>query len=313
MEKNNNLYVIITTFNRPQKLYNLLKSLNVQRFEYERVIIINGGENVDFIVSEFLNTMNVECHECSPPGQIRQRNFGISLLDETVGYVATLDDDIIIQPDAINNIMGFIHSRHDNPAAVSFNIINNPKHRYSFIKKLFSLSCTEEGRVLKTGYTTAFGNIDYDKKIDWAYGGATVWRKDILKSVPHPEFQSKWAYCEDLIFSYPIGKKWPLYVCHNAKVIHDDHINFSKNDPLAFYKGKNSFLWRLHFVCSNSDLSKSLYIFSQIINIPIKIIISAMTFSKFRLKYSIGMLFGFYIGVLCCVKNKKISDLISDI
>ena len=89
---------IIPTKDRPEKMKNLLESISLQTGSFGRIIVIDGGKSVRDIVLSFAGCLPVEYHECSPPGQIRQRNMGISLLDDRTPLVGFLDDDIVWNP-----------------------------------------------------------------------------------------------------------------------------------------------------------------------------------------------------------------------
>ncbi len=76
------LAVLVPTKDRPAKLGQLLDSLAGQSEICGRVIIIDGGDSVRDVVMRYAGRLPVEHHVCRPPGQIRQRNMGIALLDE---------------------------------------------------------------------------------------------------------------------------------------------------------------------------------------------------------------------------------------
>ena len=73
--------LLVPTKDRPGKIKNLLDSLAAQTTQCSRIIIINGGECIEHVVMCYKDQLPVEYYECKPPGQIRQTNLGISLLD----------------------------------------------------------------------------------------------------------------------------------------------------------------------------------------------------------------------------------------
>ncbi len=72
---------IIPTKDRPEKVKNVLESLASQTMSCGRLIVVDGGQSVKDIVMGFVDRLPVEYYECHPPGQIRQRNMALSLLD----------------------------------------------------------------------------------------------------------------------------------------------------------------------------------------------------------------------------------------
>ena len=90
--------MIVPTKDRPEKLATLLESLASQDTRPGRILVIDGGRSVADVVARFAGRLHVEHHVCQPPGQIRQRNLGISLVDDSTPLVASLDDDIVFEP-----------------------------------------------------------------------------------------------------------------------------------------------------------------------------------------------------------------------
>jgi glycosyltransferase involved in cell wall biosynthesis len=247
--------ILTPTKDRPHKITNLLDSLVHQTNQVGRVIIVGSGQNISSLIQTYDNKLPIEYYHSDISGQIRQRKLGISKLDNKTKLVATLDDDIILEKDAIANILKFWNSRDDKTAGIGFNITNMTRHSYSKNKELFFLSSKEPCKVISSGYTTSLCNVENDIHSEWLNGGATSWRQDVLIDGIHKKnIDSTWAPCEDLMFSYPIGKKYDLWVCKNSKVIHDDKVLF-KSRKEAFERGQLLSKWTLEFVKSNPELS----------------------------------------------------------
>ena len=76
-----------------------------------------------------------------------------------------------------------------------------------------------------------------DTNVNWLLGGATAWSRDILDKYQHPvDFKTRWAVCEDLMFSYPLSKTHKLAVVHDAVAYHNENYN-----DMSFKKKR--FLW----------------------------------------------------------------------
>ena len=72
----------------------------------------------------------------SDPGQIKQRNKGISFLDSSTKLVATIDDDVSFSNTAISELIKFWNTVEPDTAGVGFNIINIPAHNHNWLKGL---------------------------------------------------------------------------------------------------------------------------------------------------------------------------------
>ncbi len=303
------LAIIIPTYNRPEKMNNILNSLAMQSQPCGRIIVVDGGRSVEGVISSFADRLPVDYHRCTPPGQIRQRNFGISLLDAETRLVAYFDDDIVLEPDAIEVMIEFLNNSDPDTAGAGFNMINLPVHRHSFLKALFGMSSPQQGRVLQSGFNVTIANAQTDFKSQWLCGGATVWKTEILTKFLNREINSRWAAAEDLIFSYPIGKKYPLYICAKARVRHE-HIQDHKADNKYRYYGRTLTLWHLAFIEQHAELSR-LYFFWMIIGqILGRLILGTIRMQKSKLYTALGQIEGMQAGVFALQNHTDLSTLL---
>lgn len=247
--------VIVLTMNRPQSLERLLTSLTGQSGRPGRVIIVDGGHGSAGIVAGFADRLPIEHVMCHPPGQIRQRNMALAMLDDRTRLVALLDDDLVLETGAFDAMAAFWNTRDDQTAGVSFNVVNNPPFRHSAARALIGMSSPRMGAILPSGYNVPIAPASEDLAVDWLSGGATVWRQRVLLTHRHAEVRSRWAICEDILYSYPLSKTYGLYVCAGARVRHEHVYDHTRTVDHRFY-GRTATLWRMHFVNSNPDLSK---------------------------------------------------------
>lgn len=303
--------VLTPTKDRPHKIVNLLKSLSEQTSKVGRIIIVGSGQNIEKIVMDYADKLPVEYYHCEVPGQIRQRKLGVSKLDARTKLVATLDDDIILEKDTIEKLLDFWNSKNERTAGVGFNISNMKSHSYSRLRELFYASAKEPAKVLKSGLVTQLTNVAVDTKAEWLNGGTTSWRQDILiEKIHKKEVNAKWAPCEDLLFSYPVGKEYDLYVCASAKVIHDDIILTELPFSALYYRGKILSYWLLYFVKENKDLSVLAWFIALFTMATAELLVNIL---KGKFSY-LGLPMGRYIGVLTgliqMIRRKEITDLI---
>lgn len=249
--------VVVPTKDRPEKLRNLLNSLANQDTQIGRVIIVDGSESAEPVVRNFEGTLGVEYYRCRPPGQLPQRDFGLSQLGESERLVALLDDDIVLEPGTLHQMLEMWNRVEPRTAGICFNIVNGEAESFSWPRYLFGLTTREPGRVLRSGMTTSNTHAMQDYRAQWLPGGATVWRRELLTQRMHEVIPCRWAIAEDLIFSYPIGKVRPLYVCASAKVRHEHEFDYGASRPHR-YHGRTQTLWLFYFVKSNPDLSELL-------------------------------------------------------
>ncbi len=249
------LALIIPTKDRPGKLGELLDSIVGQSAACGRVIVIDGSESARETASGFKTKLPIDYYQSPIPGQIRQRNLGISKLRSVDRLIGCLDDDLVLEPDAFREIITFWNSVRSETAGVGFNMVNVPCHRYSRIKGLFGLDHPQMGRVLESGMNTGITHVTANINTQWLGGGYTVWRSDILAAYPQEILNTRWAVGEDLRFSYPVGKKYPLYVCHKARVHHHHVYDQAAAADVARYRGRKIVTASVYFVRTNPELS----------------------------------------------------------
>lgn len=263
-----------------------------------RIIIIDGGESIEKVVKEF-ETLPVEHYTCDPPGQIRQRNMGIGLLDERTRLVGFLDDDIVLEPDAFQRMIAFWNTVESETAGIGFNniSINIPGNAGLFSR--FLVHRKVPGRVLRSGLNTSFENISSDIRTEWLGGGYTIWRQDILSEFTQDVLNTRWATGEDLRFSYPIGKKYPLYVCASARVKHEHVFDQAPKKYIHRYQGRKEALAIFYFVSSHCELSRRMCLTSLSVSAFGKVILGIFTFNSRLIRFSLGRA----EGVLICLKS----------
>ena len=312
MYSTNDLAIVVPTKDRPDKIRNLLNSLVSQTKRTGLVMIIDSGGNSEKTVREYEEKLQIEYHNSRIPGQIRQRNYGVSLLNDQYLLVAYLDDDIILKEEAIENMIDCWNRKEAETAGIAFNIINNPPYKNVTIKKLIYMGSKSPGKILASGYNVPVNENNETISSEWLCGGATVWRKSILDEYKRDAIKSKWAICEDIIFSYPISKKYPLYVCKNSRVFHDDQPETRKIDIRSIYKGKNATLWRLYFVEQHEELSRTKFTWMIIAQTIIRSIAGLVGIRPNNILFALGQLQALLIGHFTIMTGKSVIILIDE-
>jgi len=294
---------LIPTKDRHEKVKKLLNSLANQTVLCGRVIVVDGGKSVQDVVMSFSDTLPVEYYECRPPGQIRQRNEGLSFIDNRTPLVGFLDDDIVLEPKALESMISFWNRCDPDTAGVSFNIINIAPERRSWLECFLGISAPQPGRVLRCGMTTSVTNVLSDVRTQYLCGGATVWRWQILKKFPQDEIDYRWAIGEDVLFSYPIGKRYPLYVCAVATVLHEHEMDYVSRHKYRFH-GYSQTIWLFYIVKSNEEFSTPLLLWSLFVRIVSNCAIGILTLNVSQLDFSVGQIKGTIKGLKTLISRK---------
>lgn len=275
--ESSDLGIIIPTKDRPGKIKNLLNSIKETNQNIGQVIVIASGVDIYDVIKSYTSKLNI-FYKHTEPGQIFQRNVGLTLLKKDIKIVATIDDDILFEKNSIKNILYFWNNSKDNVGGVGFNIINTEKFKKNIILSTLNLQPSEPGKVISNGNSSSICDISNNISTQWLNGGATTWKAEILKNYKNKEINIDWAVCEDKIFSYPIGKKYDFFICHNAKIKLQDNSFIKYSFQQNYKRYKSAFIMLYYFVKSNDDLK----IFNFLIYQVVKLFYFSITFPVSR-------------------------------
>lgn len=304
---------IVPTKDRPAQIEKLLESLFRQTQTCGRIVVVDGGKCIEHIISKFRGRLELEYIQCSIPGQIRQRNMGIEALGTKYRLVGFLDDDLVLEPDALEKMVEFWNQIEIGTAGVGFNITNVPPFRHSFILGLFAMSSTKPGVVLKSGYNVCINHIPVSSRSQWLGGGYTVWRSDILNLFTQNTLNTRWAIGEDLRFSYPIGTQYPLYVCADAKVRHEHVFDQSSPGKVYWYRGRKSVISQFYFVQLHAEnFSRLACLWMLLGKCTLRLAISCANFDRHLLLQALGEISGFFICFHAALTSKNLLKQLED-
>ena len=285
--------LIIPTRNRPVLLSNLLRSLQAQTVPADQVIIVDGSDQpIEAQIKQFL-TPGVSYLRVFPPSLTRQRNEGVKVLDEDITLAGYLDDDIVMESDAVEAMLRFWEHCPDDVGGSSFNI-TNPGRVSLFGKLLGKLFCFDDDRqgvILRSGFNTVVSPVLEDTHTEWLCGGATVWRRQILKEFKYDEWFVGYAYIEDMDFSFAVAQKYKLVVLQGAKV---QHLPPPFNPKMCHFHGRMVVQQRYHFIRKHTQLSLPLFYWATLGQTLTLILASVRTRSLCELLRALGNMAGLF-------------------
>jgi len=259
------LGLVIPTRNNPGKLEKTLSALATQDQSELRIVVVGSGENISGLIAKFSSVLKIDYVHFEEGGQVNQRNIGIKiLLEEQYNYIGFWDDDFIPERNCLCSIWNFIEQKNSTGLvdfAVSLNIQNEDnlsQVRFWRLQRWLRRIGMQPGEVTVTGMNTPIANVSSDISTQWVGGGYTIWSANILKKYPQEPMRTRHAAGEDLIYSYPLGKTYPLFVCSRAKVVHDD--SGIENAAVIRFRAERSTLAHLYFCDQYREFSSILYI-----------------------------------------------------
>lgn len=255
--------IVCPTKNQPKKIARLLSSLSKQTIKPGQIIISECGTYIPKLIDKYLIDLNIKYLKSPHMGQVLQRNFAYGYLDKCIRVVINLDDDITFDNDSLEKFILEWNIEKDVSglplAGMSFNLLDAQIPKDSRFRKFFLMGVSKKGNVTKAGYASTYFPPLNTKEVEWLIGGATGWDRFVIDSYRHPiDFPTRWAVCEDLMYSYPLYPSHRLLVAKGASAYHNEtykNVSFQQ----SIFQGMSLVIMRFYFVCSNRGLSRFLF------------------------------------------------------
>jgi GT2 family glycosyltransferase len=252
------LAIVIPTIGRYAELRRMLASLAAQTRLPDEILILDQDQSRRVFAGEF---PQLKIRVVAVPGSASlKRNAGFKAVRSDVMLVGFMDDDIVLEPQAIENLLRFWQTARDGLGGTGCNWVNAPP---PFARRLKSLRLTsrlglyrpDAGAVLPSGFHTRMTNFAGSTYVQWLPSGAAVYSRPVLEEFAFDEWFEGYSYLEDLDFSYRVGKKYKLAVVAGARFYHHPS---PVGRPNWYLFGKKEVLNRLHFVAKHQELSRAL-------------------------------------------------------
>lgn len=253
---------VVPTKDRAEDLTKLLASLSAQTQMPGQIVIVDGGDApVDGVVARHPDLPITYVREY-PPSLARQRNAGMAALDPGIAVAGYLDDDLELAPDATERMATFWREASNAVGGAAFTIVNQPlRGRISgLLSDFFLLNGRAQGRVLASGFATSIQPRDTTDRTDWLYGGATMWRRQVIDEFDYDEWYIGHGYLEDLDYSHRVAQRYELYVVADARCWHwPKPVRLEQNVTL----GRQQVLNRIYFVRKMKTLNRGLFLWAM--------------------------------------------------
>ena len=277
--------IIITTRNRPDNLETLLKSIKGNSKSPKTVMIVSCGENVDYVIRNYKSSLNIIHEHLTVSNQFFQKQIALQKTTKSHDFILFLDDYVILDKNFIHECIQSFSALDMNVAGMGVTVTNYiagiPKFRL-FRKKMFNYS-DAPGSVLKSGNAMPYQNSPKFSRTNWL-NGTSVWRSKIFDEFIHTKMASSYSAAEDLIFSYPISKKYKLLTNSDLKIKYGKRII---SDKRFFTRNKSTNLHKLFFIEQHPELSK-FWFYSNLYLSTTLMLISFLINPSLKLFYSLA-------------------------
>lgn len=269
--------LIICTYQRPQALYRLLESLQLQTRYPDEVIIVDASLNEEtksLLAKYKYANLQYFLVDKEHRGLTKQRNFGIRQVQPQSEVVAFLDDDIILYPNYLEQLLD-TYQKYPDALGVGGYIVNETQWKevgYGYLPKVNEFYW--DGWVRKDGsrmvwrkkfgldsnvppgWMPAFGHgrsIGFlppsgkTYKVEQLMGGVSSFKKEVFQHVQFSTFFEGYGLYEDADFTLRVAKLGKLYLNTAAQL---EHHHEPSGRPRAYHYGKmvvtnGWYVWRV--------------------------------------------------------------------
>ena len=293
----NKIAFVVATKDRPVELRNTLKSLEVQSYKPDQIIIVDGSaQPIEDVLKEF-STLPINYIRFIPPSAARQRNVGIKAVKPEITLVGFFDDDVELEHNSLETMMDFWERATADIGGAAFNMVNHPQIYAYWLKSLplaqnLGLYSKDRGVVLPSGFHTMIGCVHETTFVQWLPTTATVWRRKIFKNFQFDEWFDGYSYLEDLDFSYRVSKKYQLSVVAGARYYHYP-ASSGRVDNYEF--GKREIANRIYFVKKHKELSLFKCYLALILRMFISVSLAIREFKVSYVERAFGNIAGFLL------------------
>lgn len=257
--------LIICTYQRPEALLKLLKSVQLQSLYPDQILIIDGSTNLETqkLIKEnpFKHLEYFQVNDDNR-GLTKQRNFGISKVSEETEVVCFLDDDTVLTPEYFQNLIG-TYTETPDAIGVGGAIIDEVTWNDSttgnkvqfdeyeidghvrllgsrnVLRKKFGLLSDQPPGVMpefSNGLSISFlPPSGQTYPVEFFMGGVSSYRKALFREIKFSAYFEGYGLYEDMDFCIRASKLGHLYVNTSARLYHyheeagrPDQFNYGK-------------------------------------------------------------------------------------
>ncbi len=213
---------VVPTKDRPDDLRKLLVSLSRQTVNPRQIVIVDGSDPPIRDVVDGFPDLPLAYVRVFPPSLAQQRNSGMAALADGITVAGYLDDDLELAEDATERMRDFWQTAGPEVGGAAFTIVNQPLRHPLFgrISEIFLLNGPAQGRMLRSGFPTAITPRPESLRTDWLYGGATLWRREVIAEYSYDEWYIGHGFLEDVDYSYRVSRAYELWVVADARCWH---------------------------------------------------------------------------------------------
>jgi GT2 family glycosyltransferase len=248
---------VVATKDRPEELGRLWRNLLAQSRVPDEVVVADASARPPALAAVERGRPVLRVVRTSFASAARQRNAGLDAIGPDASLVGFLDDDALLDEDAVEEMLRFWDTAGADVAGAAFNMTNHPPLDWPVLKRarlasMLGLYSRRGGEVTASGFQTMIGPVAVTEWTEWLPSGASVWRREVFSKFRFDEWFEGYSYLEDVDFSYRVGRTARLAVVAPARY---RHLPAPGGRGRAFAFGVREVLNRTYFVSKHAGLS----------------------------------------------------------
>lgn len=239
------LAFVIPTKDRGEDLRRMLRSLAAQTRLPDQVIVVDGSRvEVSWCVAEFPE-LKIDYVRLLPPSLSAQRNAGMAVLRPEITHAGYLDDDVLLELDAVYEMASFWVTAGSDIGGAAFNVVNDAGPHFYALPRRSSVAGAGLGSIAPSGIVTELGEVQANLETDWLCGGAQIWLREVIDNYSYDNWFQGTGFMEDVDYSYGVRERYRLFVVAAARLA---HFTQPVRHDRQFLFGKWQVVNRMHIV-----------------------------------------------------------------
>lgn len=261
------LTVLIATKDRLSQITKLLTSLENSTSLPGNVVVVYNGVDVQSLTKVFSSKFNLKVINSYIASQVMQKQIGLKSLPDRTRWVLFLDDDVIIEPTAIESLFQTYIFNTNYKNYMGFGLaIKNREYRevhklVKFFLHAFKLYSFKPGCVTKGGHPQAYLSQKIACDVQWL-NGLSLWAIEATTFYHHISYVNSYAAYEDVMYSYDVSRTQKLVFAADCYVSDQEPENNKALTQEQFMAGA---IARYIFVSSHPEMSFVWLIIGQLI------------------------------------------------
>ena len=214
------LAFVIPTKDRGEDLRRMLRSLVSQTRLPDQVIVVDGsGVEVSWCVAEF-SELKIDYVRLLPPSLSAQRNAGMAMLRPEITHAGYLDDDVVLELDAVYEMASFWGGAGLDVGGAAFNVVDGASSGSSALSWRSTVAGAGLGSIAPSGVVRELGEVQVNLETDWLCGGAQIWLREVIDNYSYDNWFQGTGFMEDVDYSYGVRERYRLFVVAAARLAH---------------------------------------------------------------------------------------------